>query len=160
MSEQPSASPAPEIISLQIGRVDRSVTLSILKLPPKSATVSAKGQAFDFALQALKPHTGTFDFGEKTAFFLALAPGSIDTALMEAQAFGILLRKQIFNIEHITANAFLYGNGTAAAPTDIFCRPEDRTLNITTFSFTSTTDASVYAPNGVNLGEPPVHHCY
>jgi hypothetical protein len=155
MSDHPSAPSAPEIITIQVGRVDRAVTLSVLKLPPTTASISAKGQAFDFALQALKPHSETFDFGEKTAFFLALAPRSIGTSLMESQAFGLLLRKQLFEIGHISANAFLYGDGSTVAPDDIFCKLENRTLNITTFSFNSTTDPSLYVPTGVKLPGTP-----
>ena len=135
----------PEIIPLSIGRVDKSMTLSILKLPPTTAPVSAKAQAFDFALQALQPHSATFDFGEKTAFFLSLAPRSIGTAMAEAQAFGTLLHKEIYNINNLQANTFLYGNGAVVPPNSIFCDVKDCSMNITTIFVTSTIDASVYA---------------
>ena len=154
MSEQPT-SRAPEIISVSIGHLDKAIHLSILKLPPTTSPVSAKAQAFDFALQALHPHSGTFDFGEKTAFFLALAPRSIGTALSEAQAFGTLLRDQIFSITNLKANAFLYGTGTPVEPTNIFCPIAERALNIAMFSVTSTINPTSYAPDGVTLPSVP-----
>jgi hypothetical protein len=143
------ASHTPEIITVNVGRVDRAVALSVLKMPPSTAPVSAKAQAFDFALQALHPHTNFFTFGEKAAFFMQLAPHSIGSALMEAQNYGQTLNRELYNIHNITANAFLYGKGKPVAPADIFCTPTERALSIKSFSFSTTVNPSQHAPPGV-----------
>jgi hypothetical protein len=142
------------LLEKPLGRSLKEIKLSILSFPPVNASITDKARAFDYTINAVHGHLDDYDYNELSSFLTGCIPGNCGAAASEAIAYGIALRRSIFDLNNVEGLFFSFLKGTKAKESDLNTNPALRSPDIMSVTIRSTVDPNKVAPASVKISQP------